>query len=144
MEQQLNSSTGGWIGDDRRDEADFLPDASIEQNTMLPAVLPLTLKKKWFDMIKAGVKLEEYREIKRFWIVRLLSNIEYLITEEDVMAIGARFKTFDVVEFTNSYSKNSPRVKIECKGIEIKEGKKEWGAVQGQKYFTIKLGAVLA
>lgn len=23
MEQQLNSSTGGWIGDDRRDEADF-------------------------------------------------------------------------------------------------------------------------
>ena len=25
MEQQLNSSTGGWIGDDRRDEADFIP-----------------------------------------------------------------------------------------------------------------------
>ena len=35
MEQQLNSSTGGWIGDDRRDEADFLSDVSIEQNQIL-------------------------------------------------------------------------------------------------------------
>ena len=28
--------------------------------------LTLSLKLKWFDMIKAGVKKEEYREIKPF------------------------------------------------------------------------------
>ena len=41
-------------------------------------VLELTLNKKWFDLIEKGVKTEEYREVKRYWIVRLLSNIEYI------------------------------------------------------------------
>jgi hypothetical protein len=35
MEQQLNSSTGGWIGDDRRDEADF---TSVSQTIAKPNV----------------------------------------------------------------------------------------------------------
>jgi len=35
MEQQLNSSTGGWIGDDRRDEADF---TSVSQTIAKPLV----------------------------------------------------------------------------------------------------------
>lgn len=34
--------------------------------------LTLSLKRKWFDMIKAGVKKEEYREIGMFWSVRFL------------------------------------------------------------------------
>lgn len=34
-------------------------------------VLHLTLKKYWFDMIKSGVKKEEYREIKDYWVKRL-------------------------------------------------------------------------
>jgi hypothetical protein len=36
MEQQLNSSTGGWIGDDRREEADF---NSFSQNIAKPLVI---------------------------------------------------------------------------------------------------------
>ncbi len=36
MEQQLNSSTGGWICDDRRDEADF---TSISQTNAKPHVI---------------------------------------------------------------------------------------------------------
>jgi len=36
MEQQLNSSTGSWIGDDRRDEADF---TSVSQNIAKPIVI---------------------------------------------------------------------------------------------------------
>ena len=36
MEQQLNSSTGGWIGDDRRDEADF---TSVSQTIAKPNVI---------------------------------------------------------------------------------------------------------
>ena len=34
-------------------------------------VLHLTLKKYWFDMIKSGIKKEEYREIKDYWVKRL-------------------------------------------------------------------------
>ena len=32
--------------------------------------LTLPLKKKWFDMIKTGVKKEEYRERKDYWFNR--------------------------------------------------------------------------
>ncbi|HET8736229.1 MAG TPA: ASCH domain-containing protein, partial [Pricia sp.] len=34
--------------------------------------LHLNLKKKWFDMILSGEKKEEYREIKEYWIGRLI------------------------------------------------------------------------
>lgn len=30
-------------------------------------MLILTIKKKWFDMIKSGEKKEEYREINRYY-----------------------------------------------------------------------------
>lgn len=36
-------------------------------------VLHLTLKKKWFDMIESGEKKEEYREIKPYWIRKLVN-----------------------------------------------------------------------
>ena len=35
-------------------------------------VITLTVSKKWFDMIVAGEKTEEYRIIKDFWMSRLL------------------------------------------------------------------------
>lgn len=39
--------------------------------------LVLVLKKKWFDMIDSGIKKEEYREIKDYWIRRLILK-EYI------------------------------------------------------------------
>ena len=39
-------------------------------------VLTLTVRKQWFDMIVAGEKTEEYREIKPYWIKRLTTNCE--------------------------------------------------------------------
>ena len=35
-------------------------------------VLAVTISKHWFDMIAAGKKTEEYREIKGYWAKRLL------------------------------------------------------------------------
>ena len=138
-----------------------LPSANLAQNPMLPAVLCLTLTKKWFDMIKAGVKLEEYREIKSYWFSRLvfrpLDVIKYVgvrdaKVNEDIVRLcndafwskTFGFKPFDFVEFTNGYSKNAPKIKVECKGIEIGVGRGEWGAFEDTKYFVIKLGAVIA
>ena len=35
------------------------------------AILPLVLKKKWYDLIASGEKKEEYREDKPYWDVRI-------------------------------------------------------------------------
>lgn len=48
-------------------------------------ILNLVITKKWFDMIKSGEKTEEYREIKSFWLNRLL-----LIKNED----GEKYRNF--------------------------------------------------
>ena len=42
-------------------------------------VLTLTVSKEWFDMIVAGEKTEEYREIKPYWVARLFQNNSNII-----------------------------------------------------------------
>ena len=37
-------------------------------------VLTITVSKQWFDMIVSSEKTEEYREIKPYWVSRLLQN----------------------------------------------------------------------
>lgn len=99
--------------------------------------LKLTLKKKWFDMILFGIKKEEYREVKRYWIQRLCNEIEF----ENNSSLEAVFKKYDFVEFTNGYNSKSPQVTLECKGIEQGTGNPDWGAIGNEMYFIIKLGS---
>jgi hypothetical protein len=118
-------------------------------------VLHLTLKKKWFDMIASGEKKEEYRELKDYWGYRLCYKIpvpmggyltkweklrhgDYECLNDDFMP---NFETFDIVRFRNGYSKNAPMMDLWCNGIEIGEGKSEWGA--NGRSFIIKLGEIL-
>lgn len=90
--------------------------------------LKLTVNKTWFDMYKAGIKKEEYRELKQYWIKRLLSNTEHLTNADDVKVVGARFNTYDFVELTNGYSKKSPSLLFEFKGTRIgKDYNDDWG-----------------
>lgn len=93
-------------------------------------VLHLTLKKKWFDMIRSGEKTEEYREIKPYWIKRLA--IDYLFCYV--------FKDYTHIQFRHGYASDAPIMLRRCLGIEVSEGKPEWGAEPGKKYFVIKLG----
>ena len=88
-------------------------------------VLHLTLKKQWFDMIASGRKLEEYREIKPYWETRLKTGYHY-----------------DAVSFRNGYSKNAPKILIECEGIFIGRGVLAWGAPDKPAYI-IKLGEII-
>lgn len=46
------------------------------QNAIDMKILNLTLKAKWYDMIEAGIKKEEYREIKDFWKIRLMDWVK--------------------------------------------------------------------
>jgi hypothetical protein len=121
-------------------------------------VLHLTLKKKWFDMIASGEKKEEYREIKLYWMTRLLYKIDvpwggYMWPGNDIAAgdysfVGWKratggapvFEEFKLMTARNGYSKEAPVLTRQCLGIEIGEGRPEWGAEPGKKYFVIKLG----
>lgn len=102
-------------------------------------ILRLTLKKKWFDMIASGVKKEEYREIKRYWIQRLCNEVEY----ETGGSWDGVVNKFDCVIFKNGYSKNAPSIKVEWLGMKVSEGKYDWGAEPGKEYFVIKLGEII-
>lgn len=106
---------------------------------ILMKILRLTLKRKWFDLIKSGEKTEEYREIKHYWIHRLCEDIEHY----EVNYWEGVYKKYTHILFVNGYSKESQWFKIQCNGIEIGEGKPEWGAEPGKKYFIIKLGKIL-
>ena len=105
--------------------------------------LKLTIKREWFDLIKDGIKREEYREIKRYWIARLLTNVEYLTNLDDILSVGPRFKNYQKVEFRNGYDQISPTVTLEIQSISIGQGKPEWGAEPNQIYFIIKIGQEL-
>jgi len=36
--------------------------------------LQLSLKKEWFEMTKAGIKTEDYRDINEYWMKRLFTK----------------------------------------------------------------------
>lgn len=94
-------------------------------------ILYLNLKAKWYEMIESGIKTEEYREIKPYWIIRLCVSYN-----EDTSSI--EYKEYDAVKFIYVYTKRSMSFKI--KEILVDTGKPEWGAGDGVKYFVIKLG----
>ncbi len=87
-------------------------------------VLHLTLKKKWFDLIAAGVKREEYREMKPYWHKRLN-------------------KSYDLIQFRNGYSQKSSTITVEFKELWTGLGIIEWGAPEGEKVYILKLGKIL-
>lgn len=118
--------------------------------------LTLPLKKKWFDLIKAGIKKEEYRETSAYWTSRLL---KYCLGEICVAATksahsmthfedfvkshvnsGEWVKHFDSLVFTLGYPKagdKERRLEFKNPKIRIGEGRPEWGANPRKLYFVI-------
>ena len=111
-------------------------DAQPELYTWLSTgrILHLTLKKQCFDMISEGVKKEEYREIKDYWIKRL----QDMSLQEPFHA----FIPYDKIVFKNGYAKNAPTMVVEFDGIRIRKGNKSCGA-DDEVRFCIKLGNIL-
>jgi hypothetical protein len=116
----------------------------LHKHSVMPSCLQLSLKKKWFEMTKAGIKTEDYREINDYWSKRL-----FLKPEDSCggMLHGLDVKKFDYNIMTLGYpnSTDSERIlKLEHKGIEIRTGNPEWGAEPNKLYFVIMHGAILA
>jgi len=111
-------------------------------------VLTATLKKQWYDMTLSGVKKEEYREIKPYWIRRLVRTSWLEQTPEGEWTIDPAeyediaFIPFTHTHFTNGYGKHRPSMLIECKGIRIGIGRPEWGAPD-YPVFIIEHGGII-
>jgi hypothetical protein len=118
--------------------------------------LTLPLKKKWFDLIKAGIKKEEYREASCYWTSRLLKyslgeicvaatkSAHFMTHFEDFVKSyvnsGEWVKHFDSLVFTLGYPKaddTERRLEFKNPKIRIGEGRPEWGAKPGKLYFVI-------
>lgn len=117
--------------------------------------LHVTLKRKWFDLENhpdpAIRKDEEYREIKPYWIKRLLVDVEVKdpsISYEELAEliksgspdVAYGFNDFDVYQARNGYAKDAPVLRRECLGITIGKAKPEWSDNWQGDVFIIKLG----
>lgn len=79
----------------------------------------LTLKKKWFDLIRSGEKRIEYREVKPYWTKRLIHEN------------GIR-KDWDEIHFRNGYGKDKPLIKAEW-----------WGMTEIDGFYNILIGDLI-
>lgn len=116
---------------------------------MCEKVLYLPLKKEWFDLIKSGIKKEEYREVNEYWGKRLVDeesmirdfnspNFDASILCRDLLMKHVRH--FDSVVFTLGYPTTDDterRIVFKNPKIRIGEGKPEWGAEEGKIYYVI-------
>lgn len=121
-----------------RTKKTFLPDARRSSNFIKrmekltkTKVITLIVSKQWFDMIAAGDKTEEYREIKPYWASRLVNQQaesgEVLFDEFGgyCRVIGKlEYKPYTHVLFINGYRKDSPRIEKEIESISIGKPKK--------------------
>ena len=116
-------------------------------------VLILTVSKQWFDMIVAGEKKEEYREIKPYWVKRIidvrnlhrgtayiLRCLKYndpMLKNDIIFQLGIPYTH---VLFINGYRKDSPRIEKEIESITI--GKPQKGLCPDKwldtEFFIIK------
>lgn len=104
-------------------------------------MLTLPIKRKWFDMILSGKKEEEYREIKPYWIKRILKYMGFPEEDwEDVKECLSEMNTRRdfIVLIKNGYGNSVPEFIAEC-SISIGSGKQEWGAMPGVNYFIFHI-----
>ena len=112
----------------------------------------LALNKPWFDMIKSGVKTEEYREIKPSYISRfyMMPEMRKAFCPDDI--IGA-FRNASELDCLDMFQKKFKKLVLTCgypsksetkrrlvfnnPKLRIDVGKPEWGAEPNTEYFVI-------
>lgn len=108
--------------------------------------LTLSLKRKWFDLIKSGEKKEEYREIKPRYLEMFCTTLRgFEANRSNNFDVSFHLKWpeeqgFDRLVFTLGYPKaddTERRLEFKNPKIRIGTGRPEWGAEYGKQYFII-------
>ena len=122
--------------------------------------LNLVVKGKWYDMIEAGIKKEEYREFNPYWCNRLVDKlgVDYWKSlfshnsianldgddpnspEDVIWWLGSVH--YDNVKFHRGYTNKTMEFKLK-EQVSIGIGNSEWGAPD-RKVFILKLGQKLS
>lgn len=132
----------------------------LHKHSVMSSCLRMSLKAKWFEMTKAGIKTEDYREINEYWTKRLFRDVDKSELQDIIKGFQEGrsiewaglfhlhyLKEFDVNTMTLGYPRanDSERIlNLKHKGIKISTGNPEWGAEPNKYYFVIMHGAILA
>lgn len=107
-------------------------------------MLILPIKRKWFDMILSGEKLEEYREIKPYYTSRILKLMCLPKSlEKDIINLLSSHETikeYDIL-FRNGYSLKSPCFIAGCT-MRVGFGLEKWGAEKGNLYYIFRIHCI--
>jgi hypothetical protein len=120
---------------------------------MSSKTLHLTLKKKWFNMILHGIKREEYREIKPYWLSRLVDSdlfksaedfLEWYNNPPDNVTLFHVVNKFDSVIAVNGYGKHRPFIKWDHEYITIGKPNPAWCEPEDidKTVFILKIGNI--
>lgn len=85
-------------------------------------MITLPIKRRWFDMIISGRKLEEYRSLSPHYASYFYKYKNKVIS----------------VKLRNGYKKNSPYAVVIVIPT-VGKGRTEWGAEVGKKYWVLKI-----
>ena len=108
-------------------------------------LLVLPIKGKWFYMIMTGQKQEEYRNLSAYYHVRFkrvfgaCMNAHGKLETVDGKEIDETGKKW--IGLRNGYSNRSPMIYIYA-SLTIDIGIQEWGAVDGERYYTLRIHKV--
>ena len=112
------------------------------------ADLRLSLKRKWFEMTRDGIKTEDYREVNEYWIKRLvytgfyLHPLNYCVEARSGQWHPVKEFSHNIMTLGYPSANDTDRIiQFEHAGIEIRTGNPEWGAEPDKLYFVIKHGA---
>jgi hypothetical protein len=90
------------------------------------ATLKLILKTRWFDMVLSGQKDEDYREIKPYWVERLIkkpAEMEWQEYQEflwDIQNPESRFAFHhEVLKYFNCGFKKFDTIQISSQGADM-------------------------
>jgi hypothetical protein len=120
-------------------------------------ILRLPIKGYWRARIDAGIKGDEYRGIKPYYISRFFENLPKQSSRawfdfvddlelapfdlNDIASVhGCKIREFDAVELIEGYGRTVPRSLYEWKGLTAGMGRMDWGAPRNKKVFIIHLG----
>lgn len=107
----------------------------VKKESSEPIIIKITLSEPYYSMIESGIKDEEYRVIKDYWLNRFRKKFEQTLCGKWIIPPN----TF--IEFYNGghFHPSIKHMQVQLIGLSEGIGKLEWGAEPNVEYFVLKL-----